>query len=234
MVKVVVALENLAVSEFGSQFKYSPNYKLVKLGKPQVILRDHLSNEGLLHTDRTCRLTMTNEARKDSDGLPVEETLDKPPPFPLPERGDERALVGGFLRWVALLQQHRERVIQEKATQDPLRSVQSAQFRTNAPQTVRNFFAFFVAAVTGMLMMESEIPKEKIAQRNEMKEKEKDVTYTNLKKIESHKWNLEEKVHLIRSALIKVFSVKLLAFCHECFRSALILISLLTIFSVLK
>ena len=145
---------------------------------------------------------MTKEARKDSEGLSVEETLDKPPPFPLQERGDVSALVEGFLRWLASRQQQRERAIQEKATQDPPRSVQSAQFKTNALQTVRNFFAFFVAAATGMLMMESEIPREKIAQRNEMKDKEEEVTVTTLKKIESHKWNLEEKVHLIQSAFI--------------------------------
>ncbi|KAL9974621.1 hypothetical protein ACROYT_G011679 [Oculina patagonica] len=89
-------------------------------------------------------------------------------------------------------------IIQGEVAQDPSKWAKLSQFKTNAMQTVgtilAKFFAFFVAAATWIIKMESEIPMEKIRETNELKEKEEEIRVTKLKEIEHHTWNLEEKI----------------------------------------
>lgn len=129
---------------------------------------------------------MAYGTRKDSKSLPVEETLDKPFPFPLQERGNQP--------WPASSQQLPERV-----PKDPPKWVVYAHFVLDkviqliGNVSIATFFTYLFAAAMEILKIFS-IQKDKTRERDEMKTKVQEIKCIKLKEMEHDKWKLEEQI----------------------------------------
>ena len=123
--------------------------------------------------------------RKDSKShLPVEESLEKPDPFPSQESGDQRCL--------AFSQRRRERVLEDPPNWLELAHYFTARIKLSVVNvSITTFFTYLFVAAMAVL----KVPKDKsIRDRDEMKTKVEEIKYIKLKTIEHHRWTLEEQV----------------------------------------
>ena len=125
--------------------------------------------------------------REDSKSLPVEESLDKPPPYPSQERGDQR--------WpTQFSQQRREIASQDLPNWWYLAHVFTAKIKLLFGNvSITTVFAFFTYLFTAAMEI-LKVPKDKTREREEMKKKVEEIKYIKLKGIEHHRWKLEEQV----------------------------------------
>lgn len=129
---------------------------------------------------------MAYGTRKDAESLPVEETLDKPFPFPLQERGNQL--------WPASSQQ-----LQQRVPEHPPKWVVYALFGLDkviqliGNVSIATLFTYLCAAAMEFLKIFS-IQKDKTRERDEMKTKVEEIKCIKLKEIEHDKWKLEEQV----------------------------------------
>lgn len=129
---------------------------------------------------------MAYGTRKDSTSLPIEESLDKPFPYPLQERGDQR--------WLASQsQQRRERMLEDPSSWLVLAHLFTAKIQRIGNVSIATFVTYLLAVAMEILKILS-IQKERTRERNEMKTKVEEIIYTKLKEVEHHKWKLEEQV----------------------------------------
>ena len=127
---------------------------------------------------------MACETPKDSKSLPVEESLEKPDPFPSEESGDQRCL--------AFSQGRRERVCEDPPNWSNLAHWFAARIKLTVENvSITAFFTYLFVAAMAVL----KVPKDKsIRDRDEMKTKVEEIKYIKLKTIEHHRWTLEEQV----------------------------------------
>ena len=137
---------------------------------------------------------------KDSKSLPAEETLDKPFPFPLQERGNQI--------WPVSSQQLPGRV-----SEDPSKWVVYAHFVLDkviqllGNVSIATVFKYLFAAAMGILKIVS-IQNDKSREGDEMKTKVQEIKCIKLKciklrEMEHDKWKLEEQVFF--SVVSKLF-----------------------------
>ena len=129
---------------------------------------------------------MAHEDHKDSKRLPIEETLDKPDPFPLQERGNQlrpasSQLVPGRVpegspTWAVYAHSFLDKII---------------QLIVNVSKTAVVTCIFAVAMEIPKIFL---IPKNKTREREEMKTKVEEIENARLKEIDRHKRMLEEQV----------------------------------------
>jgi len=126
---------------------------------------------------------MAYRTRKDSKSLPVEETLDKPFPFPIQERGNQiwPASSPGRVsqdspKWVVYAHAGLDKVI---------------KLIGNVP--IAAVFTYLFAATMEILKIVV-IQKDKSRERDEMKAKVDEIKCIKLKEMEHDKWKLEEQV----------------------------------------
>jgi len=129
---------------------------------------------------------MAHGTRKESKSLPVQETLDKPYPFPSQERGNQR--------WPASSPLLPARVSEDQ----PAWVVNAHLVFHKIIEIVRNIplatvFSYIFAAAMGILKIFS-ISKDKTRERDELKAKVEEIKYGKPKEIEHHKWKLEKQV----------------------------------------
>ena len=122
--------------------------------------------------------------REDSKShLPVEESLEKPDPFPSQESGDQRCLAFSQGRW--------ERVYEDPPNWSNLAHWFAARIKLTVENvSITAFFTYLFVAAMAVL----KVPKDKTRERDEMKTKVEEIKYIKLKGIEHHRWTLEEQV----------------------------------------
>ena len=125
---------------------------------------------------------MANESRKDSNSLPIEESLDKPFPYPLQERGDQRRQLEDPPGWTDLAR------------------LFTAKMRRIGNVSIATLVTYLLTVAMEILKIFT-IQKDKTRERNEMKTKVEEIIHTSLKEIEHHKLKLEEQV--IFSVMLK-------------------------------
>ena len=118
---------------------------------------------------------MANGTRKDSNSLPIEESLDKPFPYPLQERGDQSRMLEDPPGWTDLAR------------------LFTAKMRRIGNVSIATLVTYLLAVAMEILKIFT-IQKDKTRERNEMKTKVEEIIHTKLKEIEHHKWKLEEQV----------------------------------------
>jgi len=126
---------------------------------------------------------MAHGTREESKKLPVQETLDKPYPFPSPERGNQG--------WTASSPLPPGRVLEDQ----PAWEVNAHLVLDKIIETVRNvslatFFRFLLAAAIRIFL----IPKDKTRERDELKAKVEEIKCAKTKEIKHHKWKLKKQV----------------------------------------
>ena len=127
---------------------------------------------------------MAYRTRHDSTSLPIEESLGKPFPYPLKERGDQR--------WLAS-QQQQERVHEDPPSWLELVLLFAAKIQRIGNVSLATLVTYLLAVAMEILKIFS-IQKDKTRERNEVKTKLEEIIHTKLKEIEHHKWMLEEQV----------------------------------------
>ena len=124
----------------------------------------------------------------DPKSLPIEESLDKPYPYPMQESEDQR--------WLAYSQQRRqwrERVSENPPNWSDLAHLFTAKIRRIGNVSIAKFVTYLVAVAMEILKIFS-VQKWKTREREEMRTKMEEIKNTKLKEIELHKWKLDEQV----------------------------------------